>query len=187
MARPASRACATRTLGRAEGSSQTILRARRALTMKLWSSDARSEGQPGYSLLGRRGDFKPSLGARDEDEPGLTVSPCPTLCDGKTLLSSSCSHQKKGLFDERQPGTVNHFYRPWLAWFWRIRPLHCMDAIGFSTMSPFIGPSAPSNSLFSRSGTLNLLSVATRSPTSESKSLLLTPMPEWVAFILRPV
>jgi hypothetical protein len=63
----------------------------------------------------------------------------------------------------------------------------CMEAIGFSTMSLFIGPSAPSSSFFSRSGTLNLLSVATRSPTSASKSLLLTPMPAWVAFMLRPV
>lgn len=64
---------------------------------------------------------------------------------------------------------------------------YCIEAIGFSTISPSIGPSAPSNSFFSRSGTLNLFSVATRSPTSASKSLLLTPMPAWVLFMSRPV
>jgi hypothetical protein len=38
-----------RALGREWGSRQTILLARRAPTMKRWSLDARSEGQPGDS------------------------------------------------------------------------------------------------------------------------------------------
>ena len=37
------------------GSSQAVLLARRAPTIRQWSLDARSEGQPGYSLLGKQG------------------------------------------------------------------------------------------------------------------------------------
>ena len=62
-----------------------------------------------------------------------------------------------------------------------------MDAIGFSTMSPFIGPSAPSNSFFSRSPTLNLFKAATKSPTSASNSSPLMPIPAWALFMSRPV
>src|SRR5213593_2016919 len=46
--------------GRRRGSSQTVLLARRAPTMRRWSLDARSEGQPGYSLFGEEGDKKPA-------------------------------------------------------------------------------------------------------------------------------
>src|SRR5881296_1782166 len=46
--------------GGRRGSSQTVLLARRAPTMRRWSLDARSEGQPGYSLLGeQRAPIKP--------------------------------------------------------------------------------------------------------------------------------
>src|SRR2546422_11443128 len=46
--------------GRRRGSSQTVLLARRAPTMRRWSLDARSEGQPGYSPLGeQRAPIKP--------------------------------------------------------------------------------------------------------------------------------
>src|SRR2546422_10030775 len=46
--------------GRRRGSSQTVLLARRAPTIRRWSLDARSEGQPGYSLLGKqRAPIKP--------------------------------------------------------------------------------------------------------------------------------
>src|SRR5215467_7339453 len=65
--------------------------------------------------------------------------------------------------------------------------LYRIEAMGFSTISPFMGPNAPSSSFFSRSGTLNLFNVATRSPTRASKSATDTPMPAWVAFMLRPV
>src|SRR5439155_2034377 len=40
--------------GGRRGSSQTVLLARRAPTMRRWSLDARSEGQPGCSLLGEQ-------------------------------------------------------------------------------------------------------------------------------------
>src|SRR5881409_2928069 len=44
----------TASEGGRRGSSQTVLLARRAPTMRRWSLDARSEGQPGYSLLGEQ-------------------------------------------------------------------------------------------------------------------------------------
>jgi hypothetical protein len=43
--------------GREGGSNQLPFRARRTPTMKLWSFDARSKGQPGYSLAVKIADL----------------------------------------------------------------------------------------------------------------------------------
>ena len=44
--------------GREEGSNQVPFRARGTPTMKLWSFDACSKGQPGYSLVVEIGDLQ---------------------------------------------------------------------------------------------------------------------------------
>ena len=62
--------------------------------------------------------------------------------------------------------------------------LYCIEAIGLSTMSPFL---TPSSSFVSGSGTLNLFNVATSLPTRASQSLLLTTMPHAWVFLSRPL
>jgi hypothetical protein len=47
----------TRMIGRKGGSSQVPFRARGTPTMKLWSFDARSKWQPGYSRAGEKDDL----------------------------------------------------------------------------------------------------------------------------------
>ena len=68
-------------------------------------------------------------------------------------------------------------------------PGPCTATIGYglSTISFLIGPSTERSSFFSRSGTLNLFSVSTRSPTNASKSAFEIPMPACAVRISRPV
>src|SRR4029077_5382284 len=53
----------------------------------------------------------------------------------------------------------------------------------FSTMSDFIGPSAPNSSPFSFSPTFNLSSASTKSPTSASNCGLVIPIPMCAVFM----
>src|SRR5438105_7703118 len=53
---------------------------------------------------------------------------------------------------------------------WQVRRSIADKGSGLSTISFLIGPSTERSSVFSSSGTLNLFSVATKSPTNASKS-----------------
>jgi hypothetical protein len=95
------------------GNSQAILLARRTRTMKLCSSDARSEGQPGHSLargytkigqknaLDTRSGRPPSPLSREKKDGRAVVARCAQSGATSTALFNRCL-SKEGVALERQ-------------------------------------------------------------------------------------